>query len=214
MGTRATPGTELVLKNLKAYGLLLETDPKLPSAAGLVVGGEIRGSWWAHPRAQEVFAVLQQLADHKDVLITKLISGKVTFVHRKLWPDVLAVGMARENWQLKGLSPAARTLLKMVDQSSELRSDHLAWPPKFKAVKPGQAVRELEKRLLIHSEELHTEGGSHAKQLATWQRWAERNDCLGRTVEVADAKRTLEQRLSELNERFGTSARLPWMRTK
>ena len=128
MGTTDGGGFELVLKSLKEFGLLLETDPKLLSVSGLVAAEPIRGSWWAHPRSHQIFAVLQQVADHKDVLITKLISGKVTFVYRKLWPDILSIGTAREEWQLKGLSPAARLLLKMVDEYGELRSDRLEWP--------------------------------------------------------------------------------------
>jgi hypothetical protein len=35
----------------------------------------------------------------------------------------------------------------------------------------GDAVRELEARLLVHSIEIHTELGAHAKQLQTWNEW-------------------------------------------
>lgn len=211
MGTTEGVRFELVLNSLKEFGLLLETDSKLLSVSSLVAAEPMRGSWWAHPRSHQIFAVLQQLADHKDILTTRLISGKVTFVYRKLWPDVVSVGTAREEWQVKGLSPAARLLLKMVDQYSELRSDRLEWPAKFKSVKPGQAVRELEKRLLMHTGELHTESGAHAKQLETWETWAQRLRLKRQVIEVANAKRRLEQRLSILNERFGTSAVPPWI---
>lgn len=207
-------GVELVLKTLKEYGLLLETDPKLLSVSGLVTGGPVRGSWWAHPQAQQIFAVLQQVADHEDVLITKLISGKVTFVDRKLWPDLVSVAAAREDWQLRGLSPAASLLLKTIDQNVESRTDRLAWPARFKSVKPGQAVRELEKKLLIHTEELHTETGAHAKHLETWEHWAERTRFKRKPAEVATAKRRLEQRLAILNEHCGTSTLLPWIKVK
>lgn len=210
MGTTDGPGFELVLSSLKEFGLLLETDTKLPSVAGQVAGEPIRGSWWAHPRSHQIFAVLQKVADHKDVLSARLISGKVTFVHRKLWPDILSVGTAREAWQLRGLTPAARMLLKMIDQHRELRSDQLEWPAKVKSVKPGQAARELEKRLLIHTREFHTESGGHAKLLETWGHWTTRLRFKRRVVEVANAKLRLEHRLSILNERFETSAALPW----
>lgn len=214
MKTSAETDLELVVKALKEFGLLLETDAKLQSVSGLIAGEPMRGSWWAHPRAHEIFAVLQAVADHKQVLITRLVSGKVTFAHRKLWPDILSIGQARESWQMQGLSPEARMLLKLIDQHDELRSDRLEWPPKFKAVKPGPVVRELEKRLLIHSAEFHTESGAHAKLLETWECWTRRIGFNHRTVEVAEAKRRLGQKLRVLNERCGASAKLPWTKTR
>ena len=214
MGTTERAGIELVLHNLKEFGLLLESDAKLPSVSGLVAGDPIKGSWWAHPKARQIFAVLQPMVDHQDVLIVKLISGKVTFVHRKLWPDILSVGSARDEWQMNRLTPAARLLLQIIDADSESRSDHLDWPPKFKSVKPGEAVRELEKRLLIHTEELHTESGAHAKKLETWEHWANRTLFKRQSLAAADAKRQLEQRLAILNKRFGAAAEMPWAKIK
>jgi len=202
------------MKPLKEFGLLLETDARLPSVAGLIAGEPVRGSWWTHPRSHEIFAVLQRLADHKDVLITKLVSGKVTFVHRKLWPDILSIGSAREGWQVRGLSPSARVLLKMIDRHRESRSDRLEWPPKFKSVKPGLPIRELEKRLLIHTEEFHTESGAHAKLLETWKCWAQRNSFTRKIPEVANARQRLEEKLSILNELFGAAAEVPWTRVR
>src|ERR1700681_4423049 len=43
---------------LKNDGLLLKSDPRLPSVAGLVAGEAIRGSWWAHPAAHAIFQEL------------------------------------------------------------------------------------------------------------------------------------------------------------
>jgi hypothetical protein len=205
---------KLVLNSLEDFGLLLETDTRLPSVSGLVAGEPVRGSWWAHPRSHEIFAALQSLADHKDVLIARLISGKVTLVHRKLWPNVLAVGSAREEWQLSGLSPPAQTLLKMIDEHGSQRSDRLDWPVKFKSVKLGDAAREIERRLLIHSEEFHSQSGAHAKVLETWEHWARRVALSARNLSPEQAKRNLERRLGNLNERFSASAWLPWQRTR
>jgi len=75
----------LALQTPSRLGLLLETDARLPSVASLIAGEPIRGSWWAHARAHEIFAALGQFDDHRDAMFTKLISGKVTLVHRKLW---------------------------------------------------------------------------------------------------------------------------------
>src|SRR5712691_9806540 len=48
-------------------------DPRLPSVCSLITGAPVRGSWWSHPFAHAIFHVSGQLADHADVLITKLI---------------------------------------------------------------------------------------------------------------------------------------------
>jgi hypothetical protein len=212
--TSAQTDIEPVLKALKEFGLLLETDAKLPSVSGLVAREPLCGSWWAHPRSHEIFAVLQELVDHQDVMITKLVSEKVTFVNRKLWPYLLSIATARETWQMRGLSPAARILLKMIDQGEQVRSDRIEWPAKIKSVKPGPAVRELEKKLLIHSEEFHTDSGAHAKLMESWEHWAQRIRFKRHVVEVAVAKQRLEEKLRELNDRFGAGGRLPWIRTR
>ncbi len=67
------------LQTLRRLGLLLETDARLPSVASLIAGEPISGSWWSHAFAQNIFATLVQFEDHRDVMFTKLISGKVTW---------------------------------------------------------------------------------------------------------------------------------------
>jgi hypothetical protein len=157
----------LALTKLKRYGILLESHPKLPSVASTVAGGPIRGSWSGHIRGHEIFYVTRQMASNPDVVITKLVSKRVTYVHRKLWPAIVAVGSARENWQLSGLSPAARELLASVDKAGRIRTDFIFMKRSLKKKTVVDAVRELETRLLVHSKEIHTERGAHAKFLQT-----------------------------------------------
>src|SRR5205085_8745956 len=49
----------------------------------------IRGSWWAHPKSREIFRTLSEVSDSPDVLVCKLIDGKLTYVHRRLWPTLV-----------------------------------------------------------------------------------------------------------------------------
>ena len=58
----------------------------VPSVAEAVAGQPIIGSWWAHPKGKVIFAALSELDDSDDVRCFKLIDGKVTFVHRRVWP--------------------------------------------------------------------------------------------------------------------------------
>ena len=196
-----------VFLQLHEFGFLLLTDSSLPSVSSLIADAPVRGSWWSHENANEIFAVSEMLEDHPDVLIVKLISEKVTFVHRELWGHVYSIGVAREDWQLKKLSPAAKRLLKELDAQGWIQTNKLG---KEFGAKPGETARELESRLLIHANQIHTESGAHAKVIETWDTWAKRAGFRARAKSPAAARRFLEQRIAEMNEEFGGNGKLPW----
>lgn len=201
---------ERILSRILNHGFLLESDPKLASVCSLVTGAPLRGSWWSHPLAQTIFQVNEKLEDHPDVLVTKLISGKVTFVHRDLWPEIVAIGTSKEPWQMKGLSDSAKTLLKTVEDAGALQTDKIDWPSLRSTAKLGDLARDLERKLLIHAEQVHTASGAHAKVLETWEHWCESKGFVSSSIQPDEAKRSLEERLRKLNEEFEGSARLPW----
>jgi hypothetical protein len=58
----------------------------VPSVAEAVAGQPIVGSWWAHPKGRAIFAALSEIDDADDVRCFRLVDGKVTFVHRRVWP--------------------------------------------------------------------------------------------------------------------------------
>lgn len=62
---------------------------QLPRLVEAIVGKPITGSWWAHPNSQGIFAVLQELGESSDLLFCRLVDGKVTVVHRRLWPALV-----------------------------------------------------------------------------------------------------------------------------
>src|SRR5215469_3191576 len=115
-----------ILTELEDIGFLMVTDPFLPSVASIVAGEPIRGSWWAHPKARDIFAMNSLLADHPDVLTTKLISDKTTLVHKKLWSSLFCAASTEESWQINGLGKDGRELLSKVKRSGQLRTDQLA----------------------------------------------------------------------------------------
>ena len=195
-----------VFLQLEKLGFLLLSG-SLPSVTRIVAGEGLRGSWWGHEQAQTIFAVSEMLEDHPDVLVMKLISGKVTFVHRELWGRVYSIGVAREDWQVKNLSQGAKLLLKSVDAEGTLHTNKLS---KSFGPKPGETARELELRLLIHAEQVHTESGAHAKVLETWDAWAKRAGFRARAKSPSAARHFLEQRLAEINKNASTKVRLPW----
>ena len=51
-----------------------------------IAGEAIAGNWWSHPRANEIYGVLSQVCESEQVLLCRLVDGKLTLVHRRLWP--------------------------------------------------------------------------------------------------------------------------------
>jgi hypothetical protein len=77
---------------LVEHGMLLESARgPLPSVEEIVAGEPIRGSWWGHRQSHEIFEVINRIADSPDVVRTRLVNGKVTLVHRRLWPALVRV---------------------------------------------------------------------------------------------------------------------------
>lgn len=168
-----------VLVHLERVGILLKQDKRLPNVVTILTGETVSGSWWSHPKAQMIFRTLSELAEHPDVLITKLLFGKDTLVHRSLWPAFLAVATADEPWQHKGLSQTARSLLSRVHHSAiAVRS-------------PGSPVKELVTRLLVHAVEVHTESGKHEMAVESWDGWAKQSG-VRRSKSIARSRKTLE----------------------
>ncbi|SRR6266498_1187910 len=60
--------------------------PRLTEA---IVGETIKGSWWAHPQSHRIYAILQAVTDSEQVLVCRLVNGKITLVHRRLWPALV-----------------------------------------------------------------------------------------------------------------------------
>jgi hypothetical protein len=212
--TNESDSFQRVLQELSDRGFLLMSDAKLPSVTGIVAQEPIRGSWWGHAKGREIFAVSEQLSIHQDVLVTKLVSGKVTFIHRPLWPALVQIAGSRDAWQLDGISGVAQSLLSKVTQDGVVRTDLLG---EFEAAKPkelGQAVAELENRLLVYGKQVHTESGAHAKALESWEHWAARTGFVKQEMPVEFAKDVFEARLEVLNLRFHAAGDLPWKAIK
>jgi len=58
----------------------------VPRLTEAIVGEPIKGTWWAHPKSHLIYSILTDLAESKQLLVCRLINGKITLVHRRLWP--------------------------------------------------------------------------------------------------------------------------------
>jgi hypothetical protein len=205
-----------LLQELQRRGALLEADAVLPSVARMVIGGQYKGSWWAHPLANRIYMLGRELGHRDDVLLVRLISGKMTFVHRRLWPDLYAIAAARESWQFEGLAQPARRLFAEIRERGLIRTDQMTGGRSRKSL--GDDARALESRLLILGEEIHSESGAHAKALESWQHWSLRAGFKPPDEDAEAARGRFDQIAAELNSRCGEGkagrAFMPWKRLK
>jgi hypothetical protein len=198
---------------LGRLGVLLETDRAFPSITGIMVREPIKGSWWAHPMANEIYMLSQRLIHHPDTIFLKLLSGKTTFVHRRLWPELIAIGTAQEPWQLDALPTSAKSMLKKVEERGSLRMDEIKGARTAK--EKGADARTLELRLLVFGDDVHTASGEHVKRIETWEHWAWRTGFNTRVLPTPEgAKREFARIVENLNAEFGADATLPWQHKK
>lgn len=169
--------------------VLMLHDAEAPSVTSAIGGAPIAGSWWAHPQGSLIFQVLQRIED--EVAWPRLVRGKVTLVHRALWPALIAVGRSEEPWQLRGLPREARELFEVVKAAGHARTDRLRETGDGASI--GRAVDQLERRLLVMSAQVHAASGKHARELSTWMRWQQRVGLAGAPLpSPADARALLE----------------------
>ncbi|MES2758826.1 MAG: hypothetical protein V4693_15740 [Pseudomonadota bacterium] len=83
--------TGQALAFVRNHGVVLvsATGP-VPKLTEAIAGESIKGSWWGHPKGKQIFPVLEAVCEHADVLVCRLIDGKLTLVHRRLWPALAA----------------------------------------------------------------------------------------------------------------------------
>ena len=81
----------------------------VPRLTEVIAGEAIKGSWWGHPKGQQIFVILEAVTASKDLLVCRLVKGKITLVHRRLWPALV---------RLAKKFPA--------DQIAQVRQEHTA----------------------------------------------------------------------------------------
>jgi len=99
------------LQFVERHGIVLESaHGPVVTFTDAAVGERIRGNWWSHPKSHQIFALTRLVRNSPDVLVCRLVDGKITYVHRRVWPAlVLLAGRF-----LQGETP--------VEEDMELRS--------------------------------------------------------------------------------------------
>jgi hypothetical protein len=77
---------------VKKHGVVLvSAQGPAPRLTEVIAGEPIKGSWWGHPKGHQIFAILEAVTESEDVLVCRLVDGKITLVHRRLWPALVRV---------------------------------------------------------------------------------------------------------------------------
>jgi hypothetical protein len=86
-----TPASALAF--VERHGVVCEASRRggVPSLVDEIAGEAVRGNWWSHPRSRAIFAATRAVRDSADVLVCRLVDGKITFVHRRLWPALARI---------------------------------------------------------------------------------------------------------------------------
>ncbi|MDY6949251.1 MAG: hypothetical protein SXG53_26475 [Pseudomonadota bacterium] len=100
--TLVTPTHALAF--IHEHGIVLESsNGPVPSIARIITGSEIKGSWWSHPKGKEIFRITRAVRASPHVLVCRLVSRKITFVHERLWPALVRVADGLDREQLSQL---------------------------------------------------------------------------------------------------------------
>ena len=77
---------------VKKWGIAVESArANVPNLAQVIAGEPLRGSWWAHPKGNEIFLLSRAIRRSPDVLVCRLVDGKITYVHRRMWPTLVSM---------------------------------------------------------------------------------------------------------------------------
>ena len=81
---------EAALAFVKKHGVVLvSAKGPVPRLTEAIAGEPIKGSWWAHPQGHHIFGILEAVTASDQVLVCRLVEGKITLVHRRLWPALV-----------------------------------------------------------------------------------------------------------------------------
>lgn len=129
---------------VERHGVVLQAArSSIPSLAEAVVGERIRGSWWGHPKGREIYSLAEAVCNSPDVLVCKLVEGKITYVHRRLWPALVKLASRFPRAQL------ARVWNEHTPSGAH-RSRRLAFPRWI----PADVTRQSKKLPLSEAEAL------------------------------------------------------------
>ncbi|MGH8122322.1 MAG: hypothetical protein ACREPT_06075, partial [Rudaea sp.] len=76
---------------IEHHGIVCEAARRaaIVSLADALAGETLSGNWWSHPRSQAIFTITRAVRAEPQVLVCRLVDGKISFVHQRLWPALV-----------------------------------------------------------------------------------------------------------------------------
>ena len=92
------------IRFVEQHGIVLEAGrgPR-PNLAETVAGERIHGNWWGHKKAHAIFQATRAVRECDQVLVCRLVGGKITYVHRRLWPAIVRLANVLDKKTLAAL---------------------------------------------------------------------------------------------------------------
>jgi hypothetical protein len=92
------------IRFVEQHGVVLEggRGPR-PTLAEAVAGERIHGSWWRHKKGRAIFRATRTVRDCDQVLVCRLLGGKISYVHRRLWPAIFRLANSLDKKTLGAL---------------------------------------------------------------------------------------------------------------
>ena len=89
---------------VEQHGVVLEAGrgPR-PNLAEAVAGERIHGSWWGHKKGQAIFNATRAARDSDQILVCRLVRGKITYVHRRQWPAIVRLAKSLDKKAISAL---------------------------------------------------------------------------------------------------------------
>ena len=89
------------LEFVRQHGIVLASAKgHVPRLIEAILGEPITGNWWAHPDGSFIYNVLAEVSDSDEILVCRLVGGKRTLVHRRMWPALVRVANRLDPAQL------------------------------------------------------------------------------------------------------------------
>jgi hypothetical protein len=117
----------------------------VPRLAEVIAGGPIKGSWWGHAKSHEIFRIFSALGESPEILVCRLVGGKITFVHRRLWPALV-----------RASSHFSARQLEQAGQEHTESGYHVARNVAFPKWVPAEVTKQA--KLLSEQEAVHALG--------------------------------------------------------
>lgn len=142
---RAMLDLETAADQIRQHGLVLESAKgPLPRLVELIAEEPIEGSWWSHPGSRHIFAVLSELREREDLLVFRLVRGKLTYAHRWVWPALVALAGQIDHGRLA----AIQDIHTAAGHHETIETPFPDWVP-GEVIQTAQALSETQARQMV-----------------------------------------------------------------